>query len=273
VIVMRLPLLAALLASTLALAEGPQASATATADEPKPPTPALRVGLGYRTFTRSFSSDSTNLGAYNGALSSGVAVDALWFPGAHVTTGTPANVGVLLQADFGMGVQTSTSNGSTLYGVKAERLTGAVAVRLPMGRVELDVFAGYHALGFNVDAAAENGTKRPALPGITLHGPHVGLGLQVALVKNLALDLGVGGTYALGFGELQTAAFYPNATGGAIDANVGLHLAFADALQLKLTADLERALLNLNILPGAPYNGTAAADQWFGATLSLAWAL
>jgi hypothetical protein len=105
--------------------------------------------------------------------------------------------------------------------------------------------------------------QRPPIPDVGFLGPRAGLGLQVALARAVALEAGLAFSWAAASGEV--ASFVPGATSLGLDAKVGLSWAMLPHLQLRLSGDLSHFFISSST--------HAAADQYLGGTLALAFSI
>lgn len=201
-----------------------------------------------------------------------VAVDVTWFPGAHVTQGAGSWFGVFGQGEFGLGLAAKLANSDAVFAQSAHRLrTGAVA-RFPLGeRVSLLVHAGYARQGFGTSTAAVVGAgQRPRTPDVLFDGPRGGLGARFRLGGTAELDVIAGAQLVTGFGELGTAAWFPNVSAFSTDAALGFSFGIWEHLRVRLSGQWQRTFLTLN---GSAFNQQEAAEQYLSGQLTLQWAM
>lgn len=273
---MRLVLLLVSVVSSSALASDGDSSEVATRGEPAPlERPAVVTGVGVRGFGRVFAwapGASASLPAYTMPYGSAVAFEAAWYPGAHVTQGAGANFGVFLDGAVGLGLTSHTETAT--FGTSAQRLRFGARLRFPLGeKSQLDVLLGYGTQTFDIAARSPTGTARPDIPSVSYAGPRGALGATFRFSERVGGDLLAGFTWLLGTGEIGSPAFFPNASGLAADASLGLSIKLVDALRLRLSADWTGYFLSMNAGATSTLQATTAMDQFVGGTLALAWAM
>ncbi|MCA2978592.1 MAG: hypothetical protein INH41_08545 [Myxococcaceae bacterium] len=246
----------------------------ATANAPAAAMPALRVGLGLRGFNRalSWSGDPDQaLARYALGFAPAVALDVVWFPGAHVTTGVLANLGVTFQGDVGVGI--SSRQDAARFGTRAERFRVGALVRGAVGRhVVLEGHGGFSTQRFGIDAVSANdGTPRPNIPSVTLNGPRAAFGGRFGAFGPLTLDAQVGLTFLTFLGELGSDAWFRRATGVGLDVGGGVSLELVQHIHLRAGLDFTRYFLSLNPEDGGRFSAPAAADQYLGGSVGLLW--
>lgn len=224
--------------------------------------PTVEVGVGFRGFTRTFGTSDTSGASfgYTGA-SSGVALEAGYFPGAFATQGPWGNLGLFAEGQFSLGL-TSTF-GAAHFATSATALRGGLTARIPSGRHALLLQAGVESRAFRIAAASVEGVSRPTLPDVGYLGPRVGLGYRLAVTAPISLEARVGFTWALEHGELGEARYFPGASAFAFDGRLAVAFTVLPSVELRLAGDWSRYFITL----GA--SGTAA-DQSFGGGALLA---
>lgn len=237
--------------------------------------PAVVTSVGVRGFGRVFAwapGASSDLPAYTMPYGSAVAFEAAWFPGAHVTQGAGANFGVFIDGAVGLGLTSHTETAT--YGTSAQRLRFGARLRFPLGQTsQLDVLLGYGTQSFDIASRSPTGAARPAIPSVSYAGPRGALGATFRFSERVGGDLLAGFTWLLGTGEIGSQAFFPDASGLAADASLGLSIKLVDALRLRLSADWTGYFLTMNAGATSRLQATTAMDQFIGGTLALAWAM
>jgi hypothetical protein len=243
---------------------------------PRSALPALRVGLGFRGFNRSltWSGDPDQaLARYALGFAPAVAFDVNWYPGAHVTTGVLANLGVAFQGDIGVGI--SSRQDASRFGTRAQRYRISGAFRLPLGSVvSLEGLAGFSTQSFSIDAVAANdGSPRPNIPSVTFNGPRAALGGRFGSFGPVSIDAQVGFTFLAFLGELGSAAYFGRAGGFGLDAGAGVALELVSNINLRAGFDFTRYFLTLRPEEGARFTAPSAADQYLGVNVALQWVM
>jgi hypothetical protein len=238
--------------------------------------PALRVGLGFRGFNRSltWSGDPDQaLARYALGFAPAVAFDVNWYPGAHVTTGVLANLGVAFQGDIGVGL--SSRQDASRFGTRAQRYRISGAFRQPLGSVvSLEAMAGFSTQSFSIDAVAANdGSPRPNIPSVTFNGPRGALGARFGAFGPVSIDLQVGFTFLAFLGELGSEAYFRRAGGFGLDAGAGVAVEVVPNIQARAGIDFTRYFLSLRPEEGARFSAPSAADQYLGVNVALQWVM
>jgi hypothetical protein len=242
----------------------------------KSPLPALRVGLGFRGFNRAltWSGDPDQaLARYTLGFAPAVAFDVNWYPGAHVTAGVLANVGVAFQGDIGVGI--SSRQDASRFGTRAQRYRISGAFRLPLGSLaSLEALAGFSTQSFSIDAVAANdGSPRPNIPSVTLNGPRAALGGRFGSFGPVSIDAQVGFTFLAFLGELGSEAYFRRAGGFGLDAGLGVAIELVPNIQARAGVDFTRYFLSLRPEEGARFTAPSAADQYLGVNVALQWVM
>lgn len=238
--------------------------------------PALRLGLGFRGFGRSLSwsgDPDQTLARYSLGFAPSVALDAAWYPGAHFTSGVAANLGVAFAGDIAVGV--ASKQDASRFGTRSNRFRISGAFRQPLGDVfAIEAAAGYSTQSFSIDpVAANDGTPRPNIPSVTYNGVRGALGIRLAKLGPIGVDVMGGFTFLVGLGELGTDAYFKRAKGIAVDATAGVSYELMPNLHARAGIDWTRYFLTLNPEEGARFVAPAAADQYLGGQVSLQWVM
>ncbi len=249
-----------------------------SAEEPSTasPLPALRLGLGFRGFGRSLSwtgDPDQTLARYSLGFAPSVALDAAWYPGAHFTSGIVANLGVAFAGDIAVGV--ASKQDTSRFGTRSDRFRISGAFRQPLGEMfSIEAAAGFSTQRFSIDpVAANDGTPRPNIPSVTYNGARGAVGIRLAKLGPIGVDVMGGFTFLVSLGELGTDAYFKRAKGIAVDATAGVSFELMPNLQARAGIDWTRYFLTLNPEEGARFTAPAAADQYLGGQVSLQWVM
>ncbi|MBL8937846.1 MAG: hypothetical protein JNM69_25005 [Archangium sp.] len=255
-----------------------ETTVSSSTSEPSTPSalPALRVGLGFRGFGRSLTwagDPEQALAKYGLNFAPAVALDATWYPGAHVTSGVLANLGVAFAGDIAVGV--SSKQDTSKFGTRADRFRISAAFRQPFGSVfSVEAVAGASLQRFSIDpVAANDGTPRPNIPSVAFTGPRGALGVRLVKLGPVGVDAMGGFTFLVSTGELGTDAYFKRARGFGVDAGAGVSVELVDNLHLRASFDWTRYFLTLNPEEGARFAAPSAADQYLGGSVALQWVM
>ena len=246
--------------------------------EPGKPSvhPALRAGVGFGGFNRSFlwaGNPSPSLATASQPFSGNISVDASWYPGAHFTSSFLGHLGVFMTGDFGVGMVSRV--GESRFAHSASRLRVGGLVRLPLGdRFSLAAHAGFATQELTTSATAVNdGSARPNIPDVAFNGFRTGLGFRWRIVGTVELDGLAGFQLVAGKGELASERFFPAATAFGIDAGGGLSVALAEHLRLRGAVEWQRYFVTLNAAETSTFFARSASDQYITAAAYLQWSM
>lgn len=254
----------------------PKVSTSTSAPSTPSPLPALRVGLGFRGFGRSLTwagDPEQALAKYGLKFASAVAIDATWYPGAHVTSGVLANLGVAFTGDIAVGL--SSAQDTSKFGTRADRYRLSAAFRQPFGSIfSIEAVAGASVQRFSIDPlAANDGTPRPNIPSVAFTGPRGALGVRLVKLGPIGIDAMGGFTFLVSTGELGTDVYFKRARGFGVDAGAGVSVELVENLHLRASFDWTRYFLTLNPEEGARFTSPSASDQYLGGSVALQWVM
>lgn len=251
----------------------PKEEVVETPEEPSRPgaaTPrsmALRFGLGLKIFSRMFGYTDDifdRLSTYTLKAGPAIAAELEVYPAAFVTTGFAANVGVLGQFDYAVGIASRGEDG-TRYGTSAVNLRLALAVRLPVSVLTVEPFFGYALQTYSI--AASSGAK-PNLPNVSYGGLRGGLLLKVTVFGPVGLQLHLAGTYPLSKGEIST--YFQHLSVGGMDTGIALTVGLLDRLEVKAAYEYRRYWFSMNSVPGDENVAGGALDLYPSGSVMIA---
>jgi hypothetical protein len=182
---------------------------------------ALRIGIGGAALFRQlrWTDDMDALAPYT--LSPGPEVRAWFeaFPGAFVTDGFGANIGLFGKLDYGFGAQSKTPAGQTLTTKYMDFLAG-LKVRIPLGVAVPYVAGAYGMQKFALEPLDPAGSR----PNFNYSFLHLGGGARFQFTPELDLDVGAAFLYVMNPGSSagEVKALYPRAAANGIDAFLSL---------------------------------------------------
>ena len=234
----------------------------APAEEPAPV--ALELGVGAKALFRSLSWNQdpearTNPYALSPGPEAGFWLEA--YPGAFVTSGLAADLGVFARLDHGFGVTSTTQDGATVTTSFQDFMAG-VEARLPLGAVAPQLSVAYGGQTFRLDK--EHGL--PPIPGFDYRFVRIGGGARVALAPAAFLDAGVGLLLATalgsGAGDVASQAFFPNGKGYAADLTLAFVYRPLPRLGLRASAELRQWGLDFHVKPTDAVIVGGAVDRY-----------
>lgn len=245
--------------------------------EPTPSDlPAIVTGVGFKGFGRTFgwaAGSSDALASYSLPFAGAVAFEGTWYPGAHFTRGFGANLGAFLAGEVGIGL--ASKQDDSRYQTRADRFRFGARVRVPMGKaVLLDGVLGYSTQTFAIaPQSATTGLPRPNIPSVTYNGPRAAVGATFQFNEVFGADVLAGFMFVYGKGELASASYFPNTSGLALDAGLGVTVKVVEALRVRASFDWTGYFLATHADPTAVITSTGATDHFIGSTLSVLWVM
>lgn len=245
--------------------------------EPTPSElPAIVTGVGFKGFGRTFgwaAGSSDALASYSLPFAGAVAFEGTWYPGAHFTRGFGAHLGAFLSGEVGIGL--ASKQDDSRYQTRADRFRFGARVRVPMGKaVLLDGVLGYSTQTFAIaPQSATTGLPRPNIPSVTYNGPRAAVGATFQFNERFGADVLAGFMFVYGKGELASSTYFPNTTGLAVDAGLGVTVQVVEALRVRASFDWTGYFLATHADATALITSTGATDHFIGSTLSLLWVM
>lgn len=257
-------------------------------DDGKPkgrPSP-LSLGLQLRVFNRHYwynQDVNQNLRPYDLDAAPSVFVSLGWYPVAHFSSGAAANIGIVGDFEQSIGAQSEDERG-VKHSTSMQAFSAGLRGRLPFGDNEagLSVRYGRHSFDVKDDhdpaAASAGGAPlvRDLVPGVAYSFIEPALDARFAFG---AFGLGalVGYRLVLSAGEIQEPVWFPEATAGALHANLFFSYALAKPLHAMLGVDVRRYGLSMHSKPTDVAAGKdvagGAVDQYLSAFIGIEYRL
>jgi hypothetical protein len=235
----------------------------------------LELSAGIRLMTRSYEYNDAlvDLAQHTLDPTPALRLEARWYPAAHFTSGVIANLGLDLYAQMMWPVTATSAVGefdtsSTAFGISAR-------FRVPLGKHELGILAGYSIFGFYFEDA-ENSPAQ--VPSVTYGSIRLGADARFQLTDSISVGLQAAYLMVQGFGELGTAAWWPDVSGNGLEVEVRGGYAISKPLELTLSLGLTRYAMSLNPSADNPAMTLAAmravgglTDQYLHGALGIRW--
>jgi hypothetical protein len=219
---------------------------------------ALELGAGPRFLWRDLHYSGTTgsmLVPFSMAGAPMLGVSALWFPGAHTTTGTGANIGIVGNAEYGSGIKSKASDGS-IFPTATTDFFGGLRLRLHDGPVELGLTGGYGRHAFVFHGGMGTDRNNINVPDVDNRYLRAAAEVRLALGRDLSLRAGGGYRRVLTAGDaryqLRSAQYFPHATVWGVDAAVSLAYRVLSAMEVEVGYDLRRYSYTTNASPSDP---------------------
>jgi hypothetical protein len=235
----------------------------------------LEAALGVRFMTRSFaySEAQTRLPEHSVALTPALHAHVRLYPAAPFTQGFASNLGVEAYTQLMLTVE--ATDGPAVYDTSSKAFGANVRARIPLDPSELGIHLGWGAHDVEIGDSQFGGD--PEVPSVAYRFLRLGADGRIALSESFALSLRASYLVLLGFGELAEERWFPDASGGGIQAQVGASYALVGPLWLEADVGILHYFLSMNVEPAAAPAEAAlqrvadgASDQQLSATLALA---
>ncbi len=235
----------------------------------KRPSP-LEITAGVRVFSRNFryTDDLFDaLRSYKLGAAPAFFIRGRWYPAAHFSGGIPAHIGLTGGYEQGVFLKSKVSGGEELTTKMSEWYAG-LRYRLPIERHELGFQGTYGKHKFDV----EDDPAAPLVPDVEYAYIRLGVDGRVR-VDQILLGAHLGYRMLLDTGELQSSAWFPNASGGGVDAGLLAGYEVVTGVSLVAGFDFRRYFLTFDPEPGDPFIAGGAVDEylsgWGGVSVQL----
>jgi hypothetical protein len=233
----------------------------------------LDAQLGVRVFARNllFTDDLfQRLRPYSVVGVPSLSAYAEFYPGALFSSGAASWFGVVLGADFAPYLASADAQGRT-YPTTSYGLTAGARVRYRFWRAEVGLTVAYARQEFSIDRGTVDQAPPEGIPNVTYESLRTTVSGRVQLVPRLALLARGSYLAVVGFGEVGGDDFFPRASGGGVEAGVGAAVAIVGGLEARLDLDWRRYFLSMNPVVGDRLVAGGASDDYYAATLSVAY--
>lgn len=181
------------------------------------------IGMMHRKLTYN-DAFSRNLGDYRLPAAPLADVGLSVFPGGFVSDGPASWVGFDFHGQFAFGIASEGQDG-TKYESGYKAFDANLVFRMPIKRHLVNAYAGYGLQSFTME---DRGNIEAPVPDVDYRSIRAGLGARFALGDMFRLGLEAGYLYLLSIGELQSDAWFPNASGAGLEGQL-----YADASMYK----------------------------------------
>jgi len=232
--------------------------------------PFVRAAVGGRLFSRRlyWNQDLYKaLAKYDLPAAPMAGLDVDFFPGALVSQGPAAWVGINGSFDYALGLGSQASD-QVKYSTTALRLRLGLIGRVPIGDLlEIRPALGWMMQSFSIKAT---GGAKPPLPDVNYSNLRVGTDLAVKVTGPFSFFAGAFYEQPLSVGEMKT--YFPALSVGGFDADLGVALVFG-SIEVRASVDYTRFWYSMNVKPGDPHIAGGAIDDYKGANLTVGFML
>lgn len=247
---------------------------------PKSARPAaVDIEVDFRLLHRSFTySDvvSSDLRDYTLNIAPGVGTKFQYYPGAHFTSGVGAQFGVDFEWERLFPFDSTRADGAR-FPTQSQQFLIGLRWRYPKGRWEPTVILDYgvHTFEFGVSGPPVPGEDTtPGVPSVKYEFARVGGGFRVSVGKKERLILAMSAAFrgVFSVGGIGTYAWFPQAKANGMDAMLMLGYALPKGFEIRISGDYRGYWFALNpVPPNPPYVAGGALDQYWGASIGVAW--
>lgn len=191
-----------------------------------------------------------------------------WYPGAHLTNGALAHLGVTLKLEQSVFLRSAGPNGASFPTSESYWALG-MRTRFPLGEGRLSLSAAIARHAFSVEAEHP---RDPAPDIATVAYTHGRFGADARAVMG-AVTLTFDGAYLLVLdpGEIAEAHWFPGTTAHGVEAAIGFMYPLGDTFHLRASIDGRVYLLDFHPNDASSRNVGGALDRFIGATVAIGW--
>jgi hypothetical protein len=248
---------------------------------------ALSVALEGRVFSRRFSYNqdvNANLRPYKVGPAPTIFAALGWYPGAHVTDGVAANIGLVADIEQSLATSSVLDQNNKKYSTSMLAYSLGLKWRIPFDAHEVGISARYGRHAFIVDsdtdpnAVAAGGTavKRDFVPDVAYQYIRPGLDARFGFGA-FGVGASIGYRLVLSAGDIQKDVWFPNAKVSALDAGLFVSYEFVKSLHALAGFDIRRYGYDMHSSPSdlAKNRDVAggAIDQYLAGFLGIEWRL
>ncbi len=250
-----------------------QVSEPAEPDRPRNGPSPLQIGAEARLMTRSLSYNDDLFGGlrpYDLAGAPVLRIHGAWFPGAHVTDGFAANIGLHFSGDLAFALGSQDSAGRD-YPTDAYAVVGGLLARFPLGAHQLNISLGGGLEHFAINEA-DDGTDANLAPADYTF-LRAGLGGRIQIIDGLNVAVQGGFRQVLSMGDLGSRLWFPNASMAGLDAELKLGYQLSSSLEISLGGEMRRYFASFSPNPGDFPVAGGAVDQFLSGSLGLTYSM
>jgi hypothetical protein len=247
---------------------------------PKEERPAaVDIEIDFRLVHRNFEYKDDlrgDLRDYKLGIGPGVGTKFQYYPGAHFTAGVGAQFGIDFEWERLFNFDSTRADGAK-FPTESQQFLVGLRWRYPAGRWEPFVVVDYgvHNFRFGVSGPPVLGEDNTAgIPSVKYEFARIGAGVRVGIGKKerfiVAVNAAFRGVFSVG--GIGTAQWFPEAKANGMDAGLMLGYALPLGFEIRIGGDYRRYWFDLNpVPPDPPYVAGGALDQYWGASIGVAW--
>ena len=189
---------------------------------------------------------------------------------ALVSRGPASWFGLVAGGDLAPVVSSRDAQGRT-YDTRAYGFTVGARMRVSFWRAEAGLTVAYTHQAYTIDRGAVSAAPPEGIPSVTYQSVRAAVSGRVQVIPRLAVTVRGGYLFVVDAGELGSAAFFPRNRTGGVEAGVGVAVPLVAGLEARLDVDWRRYFSSMRPEVGDRLIAGGAADDFYGATLGVAW--
>ncbi len=233
--------------------------------------PVIDFQVGFRMQGRSFwfvDDLFQRLRPYNLTAAPAIAGALEFYPGAFAGNGPASMIGIVASGEYVPLLASRDALGNS-FPTTAYAFSAGLRGRYRFRNIEIGATAAYVRQSFTIE-----GANRPdGIPNVTYQSVRLGLGGRIDVTERVAIMASGAYLLVLDTGEIGTAAYFPHATAGGVEAGLGAAYRIVSGLEVRLNLDWRRYFLGMHSVPEdqpQSYVAGGAADDYFSATIGVA---
>jgi hypothetical protein len=206
-----------------------------------------------------------------------------WYPGAHVTDGALANIGIVADIEQSVATKSVLDTAGTKYSTSMSAYSLGLRWRVPFDAHEVGISARYGRHAFEVTGDSDPGAtvaggpavKRDLVPDVAYQYLRPGLDARFGFGP-VGVGAYVGYRLVLSAGDIQEKVWFPKAKVLAVDAGLFVTYEFVKSLHALAGFDIRRYGYDMHSSPAdLAKNDVAggAVDQYLAGFLGVEWRL
>jgi hypothetical protein len=231
----------------------------------------LDATVGFRAFGRSlwFTDDFfQRLRPYRLTLAPAAVVALEWYPAA-ASRGPASWFGLVLGGEYGFGFSSADAQGRA-YATAAYGFSAGVRARRTLGRAELGLTVAYVHQVFAIDRGTAEQAPPEGIPNVAYQSVRLGLSARIRLATRFALTAATSYLAVVSAGEIDGPDYFPRSFVGGVEASLGAAVPIARGFEARADLAWRRYFHDMNVVPGDRLVAGGAADDFYAATLGVA---
>lgn len=230
-----------------------------------------RIGLFSRSYE--YTENLDQLPGYDLSMPPVVLLRASWYPGAHFTSGVPANIGLTGRFGMAFGLD-SKGPGGAVFETSSSTWEVGVRWRIPVDVFELALTVAYGAHDFSIDPASQDGaTIDPGVPAADYAYLRIGGDARMVLGDVVSVSFHGAWLPVLSTGDIED--WFPRASGVALEGGGDLGYLLDPSLEVYGGLSVRRYAVTIDPKPedvdaGQPIAG-GIIDEYLTVGVGVRW--